>query len=52
MTQQYAKIGEYTPVEAMVVYAARFLANSDGKKADRDRFAPGGPNWPDALQPI
>ncbi len=32
MTQQYAKIGEYTPVEAMVVYAARFLANFDGKK--------------------
>ncbi len=32
MTQQYAKISEYTPAEAMVVYAARFLANFDGKK--------------------
>lgn len=32
MTQQYAKNGEYTAVEAMVVHAARFLANFDGKK--------------------
>ncbi len=32
MTKQYAKIGEYTAVEAMVCYSARFLANFDGKK--------------------
>ncbi len=32
MTREIAKIGEYTPIEAMVVYSARFLANFDGKK--------------------
>ena len=32
MTKEYAKIGEYTAVEAMVCHSARFLANFDGKK--------------------
>jgi glutaconate CoA-transferase subunit B len=32
MTKEYAQIGEYTPVEEMVVNAARFLSNFDGKK--------------------
>jgi hypothetical protein len=27
MADKYAKIGEYTPVEAMVINAARFLKN-------------------------
>ncbi|MDD4172177.1 MAG: acyl CoA--acetate/3-ketoacid CoA transferase subunit beta [Syntrophomonas sp.] len=32
MTKEFAKIGEYSAVEAMVVHAARFLAQFDGKK--------------------
>lgn len=32
MADRYAQPGEYTPTEAMVIYAARFLKNFDGKK--------------------
>jgi glutaconate CoA-transferase subunit B len=32
MADKYAKIGEYTPVEAMVINAARFLKNFDGQR--------------------
>lgn len=32
MAEKIARVGEYTPTEAMVVYAARFLKNFDGKQ--------------------
>jgi len=32
MADKYAKIGDYTPTEAMVINAARFLKNFDGKR--------------------
>ena len=32
MADKYAKIGEYTPVEAMVINAARFPKNFDGQR--------------------
>jgi hypothetical protein len=32
MADKYAKIGEYTPVEAMVINAARFVKNFDGQR--------------------
>lgn len=31
MTQEYAKLGEYTPLEAMTIYGARMLKDFDGK---------------------
>ena len=32
VTEPTARAGQYTPTEAMVIYAARFLKNFDGKK--------------------
>lgn len=32
MADKYVKIGDYTPTEAMVINAARFLKNFDGKR--------------------
>jgi len=32
MADKYAKVGDYTATEAMVIYAARFLKNFDGKQ--------------------